>query len=99
MPGARPAAETSPSTVIEPPTPAIWMLPVLPPALSAEMRPPASTRLETMPSAARAVSSTLPPAAEMVPVLVTSTCTGLPFGPSGACRTALVTSTASRPSP
>ena len=52
-----------------------------------------------MPSAARAVSCTVPPSAMITPVLVTSAVAALPSLPTGACITWLVTSSDSSPSP
>ncbi len=96
---APPSAATRPSIRTEPPTPAMAMLPVRLPKVFAWMRPPASTRFCTMPSAAAAVICTMPPSATMKPVLVTSAVTGLPSAPRGAWRTCRVTSMDSRPSP
>ncbi len=98
-PSALPRADSSPVTMTEPPVPAMSIRPACGPALLALIRPPASTRFWTMPSAAAAVSCTVPPFAAMTPVLVTSAVTGLPSAPSGACTTWRVTSMDSSPSP
>ncbi len=92
VPGAAPRAPTSPSTVIEPPMPAIRSVPVWSPTELACSLPPAETRVCTIPSAARAVSVILPPSATIVPELVTSAVTFFPSGPMGACVTWPVTS-------
>ena len=98
-PGLRPRAESRPLTVAPPPRALTTIAPVFPPAVSARIRPPASTRLVMIPSAARAVSSTVPPSARMVPVLVTSAVARCPSGPGGAVVTWRVTSIDSSPSP
>ena len=100
VPAARPAALTSPSIVTEPPTPWSTMVPLRPDAVVlAEILPPASIRVLTIPSTALAVSTTLPPSTRIVPVLVTSADTVFPSGPTGAWVTCLVTSIDIIPSP
>ena len=99
LPGAVPSAATTPLSTIEPPSPPSTTVPVCDPTLSETILPPACTRFCTSPSASRAVSWTVPPSARITPVLVTSAVTGLPPGPVGACVTALLTSSASSPSP
>ena len=79
-------ADNWPSTTIEPPTPFSATVPVWSPIVAARILPPACTRFCTMPSAARAVSCTVPPSAMMTPVLVTSAVTGLPSGPTRRLR-------------
>ena len=56
VPRATPAALTWPDTMTEPPIAAICTLPVRPVVLSALIRPPASTRPETILSAAAALN-------------------------------------------
>ena len=99
VPATRPAAATCPSMTTEPPVPVISIRPAWPPAVSAWTLPPARTRFCTTPSAARAVSTMVPPSAAIVPVLVTSAVTILPSGPTGAWRTCFVTSMETSPSP
>ena len=94
VPGALPVASSWPSTVIPPPTPFSVTVPTWPPTLFAWILPPACTRFCTMPSAARAVSCTVPPSATITPLLVTSA-----IAPFGACVTWPVTSSDSMPSP
>ena len=86
LPPVWPSASTRPSITTEPPVPVISIWPGRVPVL-ARMVPPARTRFCTTPSAAWAVSCTVPPSARMVPVLVTSAVTGRPSGPMGACCT------------
>ena len=59
--------------------------PVCDPTVGAAIVPPAETAVVTTPSAARAVRTTVPPGARMVPVLVTSAVTGCP--PTCTCVT------------
>jgi hypothetical protein len=80
--------------LIVPPTADITIVPVLSPTLLACSLPRLLTRFVTMPSAARAVSTTVPPLAATVPVLVTRYAP-----PPGAWRTSRVTSTLISPSP
>ena len=94
VPGARPSARTAPAMLMEPPSADTVMVPGLPPTLLACSRPVLLTRLVMIPSAARAVSTTVPPSAATVPLLVTNT-----VAPPGACWTCRVTSTLIRPSP
>ena len=83
------AAESWPSTTIDPPMPFSTTVPLL-----ASMVPPDWTSRPTTPSAARAVNCTVPPSARMIPVLVTSA-----VAPDGACVTWFVTSSEISPSP
>ena len=97
VPAVVPVAVTSPSISTEPPMPCARIVPVLLPTLLAAIVPPALTRVRISPSAAEAVSTTVPPFAMIVPVLVTSAGTVWPF--SRIFVTWLVTFRASRPSP
>jgi hypothetical protein len=96
VPAARPCVLTSPATLFVPPGPCSRTCAVVPVEASvlAWMWPPARTRFCTIPSAAAAVSSTVPPVALMTPVLVTRA-----WPPCGVCFTAPVTSDDTRPSP
>ena len=94
-----PVAATAPSMLIEPPMASNTSVPPCPAALLASICPPAVTSVCNSPSAAAALSCTVPPLARMVPLLVTSAATGLPSGPLGTCITCPVTSMASSPSP
>ena len=94
-----PSAAIRPTICTDPPTPDKTIIPVRPPAVLAWMWPPACTSVCTSPSAAAAVSSTVPPSARIVPLLVTNAGTGLPSAPREACWTWRVTSIDSSPSP
>ena len=85
VPDASPSAPSWPTISILPPTPAMAIVPVLLPTVVATILPPAETKFCTTPSAAAAVSVTVPPAAWITPVLVTNAVT-----PSGVWVTCLV---------
>ena len=91
---APPVASIVPPTRTPPPSARSVTVPVRPSAVGALIRPVLRTRSSTRPLAACAESSTLPPGASMVPLLVT-----MAVRPPGAVCTDFVTSIASSPSP
>ena len=91
---APPVAEIAPSTRTPPPSARSATWPVCVPTVGASMRPVWRIRSSTRPEAACAVSSTDPPGASITPLFVTSA-----WPPSGAVRTACVTSMLISPSP
>ena len=78
VPAAPPSAVTLPVTITSPPAPAITTRPVFAPTLLAAIVPPAFTNVCTTPSTALALSTTVPPLAEITPSLVISAL--VPFG-------------------
>ena len=94
VPPCVPSACTRPAMLTEPPIAETSMLPGVLPTVFACSRPLLFTRLVTIPSAALAVSTIVPPSALITPELVTSD-----TPPPGAVRTCLVTSTLISPSP
>ena len=93
-----PRADNAPVTIALPPRASTTTRPPPAVALSAEMLPPAVTRLSMTPSTAAVVRVTLPPSARITPVLVTSAVRALPPGPASSTDWR-VTSIDSRPSP
>ncbi len=99
-PGLAPETSIVPATLAAPPAPAsIVTKPRLAPALRAVICPETSTTLPTMPPTASAVSSTVPPAASIRPLLDTRLLTGCPPASSGAAVTFGPTSNETSPSP
>ncbi len=98
VPAAAPSASNVPGIRIEPPMPVMAIVPECELMLFASIVPPASTRSCTRPSVCRAVSSTVPPWAMIVPVLVTSAVAFAPFGRRTVCASG-VTSSETSPSP
>ncbi len=89
-----PRADMAPETIAAPPSASISTVPPRRPLLSAEITPPAVTRLVTMPSTAAVDSVMRPPSAAITPSLVTSA--ACPRAPWIVCR---LTSIDSSPSP
>ncbi len=91
-PGALPDASSCPLTLAVPSGPASsTMVPLSSCAVVAEIMPVVLTTLSRTSRAARAVSSTVPPAALMVPLLLTSADAGCPCLLVGVCVTGAVT--------